>query len=133
MEENIIYLSTKMEFDGEKVPKTYKTNFETNITQKIEQFSHFFGNIQIMQKSIQKNKTPPCILHQSNNCIVSVCLSARLSTQSRVTFMHSLMVEMSERDVGDDVGGDGAHNIEGKERGKNGRLCFTSHYTTSHV
>jgi hypothetical protein len=43
------------------------------------------------------------------------------------------MVEMSERDVGDDVGGDGAHNIEGKERGKNGRLCFTSHYTTSHV
>ena len=27
MEENIIYLSTKIEFDGRKVPKTYKNEF----------------------------------------------------------------------------------------------------------
>ena len=41
-----------------KYQKHMKTNFETNIAQKIEQFLHFFGNIQIMQKSIQKSKTP---------------------------------------------------------------------------
>ena len=46
--------------------------------------------------------------------------------------MHSLMAEMSEADVGDDVGGDDAHNIRGKRKIKQWKalLHITLHYVT---
>ena len=58
MEENIIYLLTEMEFDGEKVPKTYENEFWNQHNAIVLIVFAFFGNIQIMQKSIQKSKTP---------------------------------------------------------------------------
>ena len=55
VEENIIYLLTEMD---EKVQKTYENEIWNQHNAKNWIVFAFFGNIQIMQKSIQKSKTP---------------------------------------------------------------------------
>ena len=50
MEENIIYLLTKIEFDGEKVPKTHENEFWNKHHAKNWIVFAFFGNNQTIQK-----------------------------------------------------------------------------------
>ena len=59
VEENIIYLSTKIEFDGEKVPKTYENEFwNQHIAENWMVVAFFSISQTIIQESMQKSKTP---------------------------------------------------------------------------
>ena len=70
-----VYLLTKMEFDGKKVPKTYENEFWNRHNAKDWWiFTVFLVTAKPYKNQYKKAKPRGCISHQSNNYIIILTL-----------------------------------------------------------
>ena len=75
VKESIIHLLTKIEFDGEKVPKTYENEFWNRHNAKDWRiFTVFLVTAKPYKNQYKKAKPWGCISHQSNNYIIILTL-----------------------------------------------------------